>query len=152
AITDVLPTLFSLTAGQGALGVESDLPVAAAARVAARTAAGDNGTFAPAFDIRRFIPDAGSAIAFGAPQTATQRTHLLLYNHGVEGTVKVIGFDGSGTQVGQLSVTIPSHQSARVDQVFARFGVLNQTVGRIRIETTTGMQVFAETAVIDASG
>ena len=152
AITDVLPTLFSLSDGQGALGVGSDLPVAATARIAARTAAGDHGTFAPAFDIRRFIPDAGSAIAFGAPQTATHRTHLLLYNHGVAGTVKVIGFDGSGTQVGQLSVNIPSHQAARVDSVFAQFGVFNQTAGRIRIETATGMQVFAETAVVDISG
>ncbi|HEX7137260.1 MAG TPA: hypothetical protein VF219_05420, partial [Vicinamibacterales bacterium] len=152
AITDVLPTLFSLTAGQGALGIVSDLPVAASARVAARTDQGDHGTFAPAFDIRRFIPDAGSAIAFGAPQTATRRTHLLLYNHGVAGTVKVIGFDRSGAQVGQLSVNIPSHQSARVDSVFAQFGVLNQTAGRIRIETASGMQVFAETAEVDISG
>ena len=152
AITDVLPTLFSVTAGQGTLGVVSDVPIAVSTRVAARSTAGDHGTFAAAIDIGNFIPDGRSAIAFGAPQTATQRTHLLLYNHGAAGTVTVTGFDGAGTQVGKMTVPIGSGQAARVDSVFAQFGLFNQTVGRIRVDTVPGMKVFAETAEIDASG
>jgi streptogramin lyase len=152
AITDVLPTLFSISAGQGALGVESDRPVAVSRRVAARTSSGDHGTFAAAYDIARSIPDGGAAIAFGAPQTATRRTHLLLYNHGNAGSVTVIGFDGPGTEVGRRTLSIGSHQAARFDSVFAQFGLFNQSVGRIRLETTSGMRVFAETAEVDASG
>lgn len=152
AIMDVLPTLFGVSAGQGALGVESDRPVAVSRRVAARTSSGDYATFAAAYDIARSILDGGAAIGFGVPQTATRRTHLLLYNHGNAGSVTVVGFDGAGTEVGRRTLAIGSHQAARFDSVFAQFGLFNQSVGRIRLETSPGMRVFAETAEVDASG
>jgi streptogramin lyase len=151
-IADVLPALFSVGAGQGAVGVSSDLPVAVSRRVAARTTAGDYGTFAPAFDGSEGIPGGGAAFAFGTPQTATRRTHLLLYNHGLAGAVTVIGYDGRGNEVGRLSIFIGAHQAARVNSVFAQFGVFDQRAGRIRIETDPGTQVYAETAEVDASG
>jgi hypothetical protein len=152
AITDMLPTLFMLDAGQGTVGVKSDVPVAATRRVAARTSLGDYGTFAPAIDIANAIPNGGAAVAFGAPQTPTRRTHLLLYNHGAAGNATVIGYDATGTEVGRLTVSMGAKESARVDSVFAYFGVTNQTAGRIRVETTSGMQLFGETAEVDVSG
>src|SRR5262249_37454143 len=152
AITDVLPTLFSVASGQGTLGIESDVPVVASRRVAARTNLGDYATFAPAIDIAHFIPDGGAAFAFGAPQTSTRRTHLLLYNHGSAGQATVIGYNGAGTQVGRLTVSMGAKESARVDSVFAHFGIFDQAAGKIRVEVTPGMQVFAETAEVDIGG
>jgi hypothetical protein len=152
AITDVLPTLFSVSTGQGTLGVSADLPIAVSSRLAARKAAGDYATFAGALDISKPISGGGAAIAFGAPLTATRRTHLLLYNHGSAGTVTVIGYDSAGNEVGRIPVSIGAGQSERVDSVFAHFGIFGQSVGRIRVETAAGMQVFAETAEVDASG
>jgi hypothetical protein len=152
AITDVLPTLFSVSAGQGTVGVSADLPIAVSSRLAARKEAGDYATFAAALDIGKPISNGGAAIAFGAPQTATRRTHLLLYNHGNAGTVTVIGYDGAGNEVGRIPVSIGAGQSERVDSVFTQLGIFDQSVGRIRVETAPGMQVFAETAEVDASG
>jgi hypothetical protein len=120
--------------------------------VAARTSLGDYGTFAPAIDIADAIPNGGAAIAFGAPQTATRRTHLLLYNHGLPGNVTVIGYNGSGNEIGRLTFAMDAKQPARVDSVFAQFGALNQSAGRIRVQVDPGMQVFAETAEVDVSG
>ncbi len=151
-IPDVLTTLFGVGTGQGALGVTSSVPIAVTTRIAARVSAGDYGTFAPAFDIGDEIPDGGAGFAIGAPQTATRRTNLLLYNHGNAGTVTVIGYDGKGVEVGRLAVPVGARQPARVNSVFSQFGITNQSVGRIRIETEPGMKIYAETAEVDASG
>jgi streptogramin lyase len=151
-LTDVVPGLFGVTSGQGALGVVSSIPVAVTTRVAARRAGGDYGTFAPAFDVAESIPDGGAAAAIGVPQTATRRTSLLLYNHGSAGTATVIGYDGKGTEVGRIAVPIGSRQPARVSSVFLQLGVFDQDAGRLRIETTPGMKVYGETAEVDASG
>ncbi len=151
-VIDVLPTLFGVASGQGAVGVSSSLPVAVTARVAARVAAGDYGTFAPAFDVAEGIPGGGAAAAIGVPQTPERHTSLLLYNHGAAGTVTVIGYDGTGTEVGRIAVPVGNRQPARVSSVLLQMGITDQTVGRLRIETTPGMQVYAETAEVDASG
>src|SRR4029077_15378437 len=49
-IADVLGTLFSVTAGQGAMIVASNAPVAVSSRVAARQEKGDYATFSAALD------------------------------------------------------------------------------------------------------
>src|SRR6185436_10303101 len=97
-IADVLPTLFAVSAGQGALLVSSDVPVAVSSRVAARKSEGDYATFAAALDGAASIPDGATATAFGVPQTAVRRTHLLLFNRGSAGNVTIVGYDGAGNE------------------------------------------------------
>lgn len=150
AIADVLPALFQVTVGQGALLISSDRPVAVSARVAARTSVGDFGTFASALDGGEAIPDSGAALAFGVPQTATRRTHLLLYNRGAAGVATVIGFDAEGNEIGRLSVSLRAGEVARVDSVLAQLGVTEQAAGSLRLETAPGMSVFAMTAEVDS--
>jgi hypothetical protein len=152
-ISDVLTTLFPITQGQGALGVSSDIPIAASVRLAARTDAGDYGNFVPTFDPSDAIPDAAAAFAFDAPQTATRRTDLFLLNDGNGGTVTVIGYDGDGNEIGRFPIEVGPLQATRVNAVLALMGVSdNLGAGRIRIETSPGMHLFAEAAVVDASG
>ena len=152
-VSEVLPTLFSVSQGQGALGVSSDISIAASVRVAARTDAGDYGNFAPTFDPADAVPDGAAAFAFDAPQTATRRTDLLLFNDGNAGTITVIGYDGDGNEIGRFPVGVGAHQATRVNAVLAQIGVSdNLGAGRIRMETSPGMRVFAEAAVVDASG
>src|SRR4029077_7612116 len=123
-------------AGQGALLVSSDVPVAVSSRVAARTAAGDYATSGPALDGGEAIPDGGTATAFGVPQTAVRRTHLLLFNRGAAGTVTVLGYDGAGNAVGSLSVDMAAGQAVRVNSVMAQLGAPDQNVGRITVTGT----------------
>jgi hypothetical protein len=151
-IPDVLTALFPIMQGQGALGVSGDIPVAASVRLAARTDAGDYGTFVPTFDPNDAIPDGAAAFAIDAPQTATRRTDLLLFNDGISGTVTVIGYNGDGSEIGRLPIEV-GHQATRVNAVLAVLGVSdNMGTGRIRIETSPGMRLFAETVAVDASG
>jgi len=151
-ISDVLTALFPITQGQGALGVSADIPIAASVRLAARTDAGDYGTFVPTFDPNDAIPDGAAAFAFDAPQTATRRTDLLLFNDGNSGTVTVIGYNGDGSEIGRIPIQV-GHQATRLNAVLAVLGVSdNLGTGRIRIETSPGMRLFAEAAVVDVSG
>ncbi len=151
-ISDVLTALFPIMQGQGALGVSADIPIAASVRLAARTDAGDYGTFVPTFDPNDAIPDGAAAFAFDAPQTATRRTDLLLFNDGISGTVTVIGYDGDGNEIGRFPIEV-GRQATRLNAVLAVLGVSdNLGTGRIRIETSPRMRLFAETAVVDASG
>ena len=128
----MLGTLFSVAAGQGAILVSSDAPVAVSTRVAARRPEGDYAAFAPALDGAEAIPDGGTAAAIGVPQTATRRTHLLLFNRGASGNVTVVGYDGAGNQIGSLAVTVPAGAAVRVNSVLAQMGVSDQSVGRIK--------------------
>jgi sugar lactone lactonase YvrE len=149
-IEDVLGTLFAVTAGQGTLLVSSDAPVAVSTRVASRRPEGDYATFAPALGGSEAIPDAGTATAFGVPQTATRRTHLLLFNRGAAGTVMVVGYDGDGNQIGQLPVAMAAGGASRVDSVMRQLGVASQSAGRIAVMPASGMVVYAQTAEVDA--
>jgi streptogramin lyase len=153
-ISDVLTTLFPITQGLGALGVSSDIPIAASVRLAARTDAGDYGNFVPTFDSATdAIPDGAPAVAIDAPQTATRRTDLLLFNDGNGGTVTVIGYNADGSEIGRFPIEVAPHEATRLNAVLAVMGVSdNMGVGRIRIETSPGMRLFAESAVLDASG
>jgi hypothetical protein len=149
-VADVLGTLFSVSAGQGALLVSSDVPVAVSSRVAARTSQGDYAAFAAALDGGAAIPDGGTATAFGVPQTSVRRTHLLLFNRGAAGTVTVVGYDAVGNTLGTLSVDVAALQAVRINSVMAQLGAPDQSVGRITVTGTPGMQIYAETAEVDA--
>lgn len=150
AIADVLPTLFSISAGQGALLVTSDVPVFVSSRVAARRSEGDYATFRTAFDGGEALPGGASAFGFGVPQTDARRTHLLLYNRGNAGTVTIVGYDAAGNEIGRLSVDVAAGQAVRVNSVMEQLGVTGQAANRIRLDTTDGMSLFAELAEIDA--
>jgi streptogramin lyase len=149
SIASVLPTLFGVTAGAGALVVSSDLPVEAATRIATSTAAGDYGTYAAAIDGAAGIQGGQSAVGIGLPQTATRVGYLLLYNGGAAGSVTVTGFRSDGTEAGQLTVALGDHAAGFVGAVFAALGVTNQDAGRIRVDVPAGMNVFGWTAALD---
>jgi streptogramin lyase len=148
-IADVLGTLFAVTAGQGALIVTADVPVAVSTRVAARHAEGDYATFFAALDGGATIVGGSTGTAFGVPQTAVRRTHLLLFNNGDAGTVTLVGYDGQGNAVGTLSVHMAESQALRVNSVMEQLGAPGQSVGRIGVAPTPGMQLYAETAEVD---
>ena len=151
AIADVLPKLFSVSAGQGTVLVSSDTPVFVSSRVAGRRPEGDYATFVPAFDGGEAIAGGAAASGFGVPQTATRRTHLLLYNRGSAGTVTVIGYDNTGMELGRISVDMAAGQAVRVNSVMEQFGVTDSRANRIRLETTPGLSLFAQLAEVDAA-
>jgi hypothetical protein len=148
--SDVLSSLFSVDAGQGTLLVSSNVPLGVSARIAARKDAGDYAGFAPALNGGENIGGGGTAIAIGVPQTDTRRTHLFLYNRGSAGTVTITGYDGDGNQIGTLSVDMASGQAARVNSVMQALGAGNIAVGRITVQPSDGMALFAQTAEADA--
>ena len=80
-----------------------------------------------------------------------RRTHLLLFNRGAAGTVTVAGYDGAGNAVGSLSIDMAAGQAVRINSVMAQLGAPDQKVGRITVTGTPGMQLFAETAEVDAA-
>ena len=149
SIANVLPTLFGVEAGAGALVVSSDLPVADAIRLATSTSAGDYGTYAAAIGGAAGIPGGQSAFGIGLPQTATRVGYLLLYNGGAAGSVTVTGFRSDGTEAGHLTVALGDHAAGFVGGVFAALGVSDQAAGRIRVDVPAGMNVFGWTAALD---
>ncbi len=149
SIANVLPTLFSVDAGGGALVVTSDVPVVAAERIATATAAGTYGTFANAIGADQAIAGGHAGIAVGLPQTSTRVGYLLLYNSGAAGSVTVTGFRADGTEAGHLSIPLGSQSSGFLGGVFAALGVSNQAAGRIRVDVPDGMTVFGWTAALD---
>ncbi len=149
AIADVLPTLFAVPNGAGALLVSANVPVVSAVRIASSEAAGSYGTFANAFDGAGGIAGGQSGTAIGLPQTATQTSYLLLYNSGAAGTVTVNGFRADGAPVGHFDVPLGSQAAGLVGSPFAALGISNQPAGRIRIDVPAGMQVFAWAAAMD---
>lgn len=149
AIADVLGTLFSVTAGDGALIVSADVPVAVSSRIAARTDQGDYATVVAALDGGDTIVGGTTGTAFGVPQTAVRRTHLLLFNNGDDGTVQLVGYDSAGNQTGQLSVDVASGQALRINSVMAQLGAPDQAAGRLTVTPEPGMQLYAETAEVD---
>ena len=149
SIANVLPTLYGVEAGAGALVVSADLPVAAAIRLATSTTAGDYGTYAAAIGGAAGIPGGQSGFGIGLPQTATRAGYLLLYNDGAAGNVTVTGFRSDGTEAGHLTVALGDHAAGFVGAVFAALGVSDQAAGRIRVDVPAGMNVFGWTAALD---
>jgi streptogramin lyase len=147
-VESVLLELFGVTSGQGSLFLDSTTPVYAAIRVGARTAGADYAGFVPAIDGTAGLSNE-SALAFGLPQTPYRRTNLLFFNRGVEGSVTVTGFRADGSEAGSVEIPIGDHEPARMDSVFAAFGVTNQPGGRVRLTVPSGMNVYAWTVEVD---
>jgi hypothetical protein len=143
-----LSEIFGITAGQGSVLIASDAPVASAARIAARSSAGDYAGFAPGIPGGSGVSGA-SAVFVGLPQTGTRRTNLVLYNRGAAGTLNVTGFRADGSPTAALALQVGDHVSSRIGSVFAALGVSSIDGGRIRMDVPPGMNVYAWTAEVD---
>jgi hypothetical protein len=143
-----LSEVFGITSGQGSILIASSAPIAAAARVAARSSAGDYAGFAPAIPGGDGV-SAASATFVGLPQLGSRRTNLVLYNRGTPGTITVTGFLADGSPTSAIALAIGDHVSSRIESVFAALGVSNQAGGRIRMDVPPGMNVYAWTAEVD---
>jgi streptogramin lyase len=146
AIENVLPTLFGVEVGQGALGLDSDVPIASALRIAARKEEGDFATLALPIESDAAISESGSAFAI---QTATRRTNLIFFNGGADGTVTVLAINGNGDEIGQLAVDVGSLHSIRLNSVLTALGSEEERNGRLVIQASEGMAVYAWTAEVD---
>jgi streptogramin lyase len=149
AIPNVLDSLFGVAVGQGALVLESDVPVASSLRVAAVKEEGDFSTLALPVETGGVVPPGGSAFVIGELQTATRRTNVLLYNRGAAGTVTVIAYDGNNNEIGRLQVRVGDHQAARVDSVVPALGSDAERNGRLVVEESEGMVLYAWAAEVD---
>ena len=148
-VGNVLETLFRIKVGQGAMLVESDVPVASSLRVAAVKDEGNFSTLALPIETEGVVPPGGSAFIIGELQTATRRTNLLLYNRGAAGTVTVIAYNGNNDEIGRLQVPVGDHQAARVNSVLPRLGADEERNGRIVVEPSEGMVLYAWAAEVD---
>ncbi|HEY6066450.1 MAG TPA: hypothetical protein VIY96_09855 [Thermoanaerobaculia bacterium] len=142
----VLPTVFQVDPGQGAILVESDVPIVSSVRIAARQPEGDFATLAPPIPVDRAV--SGDADAF-AVQTATRRTNVLLFNHGAEGVVTIVATNGNGDEIGRLSTALGADRSVRLDSILMALGNDEEPNGRIRVEASAGMLLYAWVAQVD---
>jgi streptogramin lyase len=149
AIADVLPALFGVEIGQGALLVLSDVPVAAALRVASRKPEGDFATLALPIEAGGNVPSGGSAFGIGAPQTATRRTNLLLHNRGSAGIATVTAYNGNNDEIGRISVPIGEQKTVRIDSVTAVLGAEEEKNARLVVQASEGMALYAWMAEVD---
>jgi hypothetical protein len=149
-VADVLATLFGVESGQGAMLVLSEPPIVSLVRIASRKEEGDFAVFSRPLEPSETIPAGGSALAIGVPQTATRRTNLLLFNRGEAGVATIISFNGNGDEVSRMSLPIGENEAARVDSVRALLGTFDENNGRLVVESTEGMLLYAEVAEVDA--
>ena len=149
-VENVLATLFGVESGQGTLVVQAEIPIASSLRVASRKSEGDFAVFALPIPAAGAVPPGGSATAIGVPQTANRRTNLLLFNAGEAGVVTIIAINGNGDESGRTTVAVGENRSVRIDSVMSVLGTTDQNNGRLVIETTEGMLVYAWTAEVDA--
>lgn len=147
-VPNVLESLFRVKVGQGALLLESDIPVASSLRVAAVKDEGDFATLAPPLDAGEAVP-ADGAFMIGELQSATRRTNLLLFNRGTAGIVTVIAYNGNGDEIGRLQVPMEANRSARVDSLLPKLGADAERNGRIAVQASDGMIVYAWAAEVD---
>jgi hypothetical protein len=148
-VASILPTLFGRAAGQGALVLNSGVPVAALARVASLRAEGDYAGFAEPL----MIPLSGGVpqIAPWALQTSERRTHLLLYNSGAAGRVTAVILGANGGELGRTGIDLAAGAAGRINAVCFAAGVGDLQAGSIRIEADPGMVVWAQTADLDGA-
>ena len=149
-VANVLGTLFGVESGQGTLVVEADIPIASSLRVASRKAEGDFAVLALPIPGSGVVPPGGSATAIGVPQTANRRTNLILFNAGRAGVATVIAINGNGDETGRTTVAIGENRSVRLDSVMAGLGATDQNNGRLVVEASEGMLLYAWTAEVDA--
>ena len=147
-VESVLLELFGVSSGQGSLFLDASTAVHSAIRVGARTAGADYAGFIPTIDGTTGLSNE-TVVAFGLPQTTYRRTNLLFFNRGTEGSVTVTGIRADGTEAGSIEVPIGDHEPARLNSVFAEFGITNQPGGRVRLTVPGGMNVYAWTAEVD---
>lgn len=149
---DLVSELFEAPSGQGALVLTSNVPVAISFRNTARNL-DDGSEYAcqsPAVDGAASV-GSGGATAIGVEETATRRTHLLLFNRGAAGTVTIHGTDASGAPLGPISVPVGANAASRVNSVLVALGAPATTMaGTIRIEASAGMRLYAQTVDVDA--
>ena len=148
-IPDVLGTLFGVDPGQGTLQVLSDVPVASSLRIASSKPEGDFATLALPIDPDGIVRPGGSAFVIGAPRTPIRRTNLLLFNRGAAGTVTAIAYNGNNSEIGRRQFAVDDHQAIRVDSVMAAVGVDEETNGRLVVEASDGMLLYAWAAEVD---
>jgi hypothetical protein len=148
-IPNALEALFHVAVGQGAMVLESDAPVASSLRIAAVKEEGDFSTLALPLETDEAVPPGGRAFMIGELQSATRRTNLLFYNRGAAGTVTVIAYNGNSDEIGRLQVPVGNQQSARVNSVLPRLGVEEERNGRIVVEPSAGMVLYAWAAQVD---
>ena len=129
--------------------LESDVPVASSLRIAAAKEEGDFATLALPIEADGVVAPGGQAFVIGELQTATRRTNLLLFNRGAAGNVTVIAYNGNNDEIGRLSVFVGDHQSARVDSVLPVLGADEERNGRIVLEPSEGMVLYAWAAQVD---
>ena len=92
---------------------------------------------------------AGGAFMIGELQSATRRTNLLLFNRGTAGIVTVIAYNGNGDEIGRLQVPVGANRSARVDSLLPLLGSDAEKNGRIVVQASDGMIVYAWAAEVD---
>jgi hypothetical protein len=148
-IENVLPTLFGVEIGQGALLVESDVPIASALRIASRKEEGDFATLALPIDESGNVPGGGSAFAIGAPQTPTRRTNLLLHNRGAAGIATVIVYNGNDDEIGRVALSVGALETTRVNSVTAALGAEEERNARLLVQASEGMDLYAWVAEVD---
>jgi streptogramin lyase len=149
-VANVLATLFGVEAGQGTLVIGADVPIASSLRVASRKPEGDFAVFALPIERSGVVPPEGSSNAIGVPQTATRRTNLLLFNGGEAGVATITAINGNGDETGRTTIAIGENRAVRVDSVMATLGTTDQNNGRLVIEASEGMLLYAWTAEVDA--
>ncbi|HYB53765.1 MAG TPA: hypothetical protein VEG84_07855, partial [Thermoanaerobaculia bacterium] len=147
---DIVASLFQAAPSQGAILLTSNIPVAATQRAALRLLAdgSEYSSQSAALDVSAALPP-GGGIAIGASATQARRTNLLLFNNGPAGNVTVTAFDASGATLGHLQIAVGDHAAIRVNRVLAAAGGDGTAVGRILVEPSAGMSVYAQTVDID---
>lgn len=142
----VLPTVFQIDPGQGAIVVESDVPIASSVRIAARKETGDFGTLALPIPREDALSGVGEAFAI---QTATRRTNLLLYNAGAAGVVTIVALNGNGDEIGRTRAAVGAQQTARFNSILVTLGATDETNARLLVEPSEGMLLYAWAAGVD---
>ena len=142
----VLPTVFQVDPGQGAIVVESDVPIVSSARIAARKEAGDFGTLALPIPVEGALSGVGEAFAV---QTSTRRTNLILYNGGAAGVVTIVAVNGNNDEIGRLQAAVDAGQTVRFDSILTTLGVTEEPNGRLFVEPSEGMLLYAWAAGVD---
>jgi streptogramin lyase len=150
SFSDVVAELFDAAPGQGAIVLTSDAPIAASQRLSAENVS-DGSQFAcqsAALDGGASIPD-GGATALDAYGSSSRRTNLLLFNRGAAGTATVTAYNAAGSPVGQLLVPIGAGTAARVSRVFEAVGAPGTPFGRVLVEPSAGMRLYAQSVNVD---
>jgi streptogramin lyase len=148
-VANVLETLFGVPVGQGSLLVESDVPVASSLRIAAVKEEGDFSTLALPIEPAGVVESGGDAFVIGELQTATRRTNVLLFNRGAAGIVTVIAYNGNNDEIGRLQVPVGANRAARVDSVLPVLGAAEEKNGRLVLQASEGMVLYAWAAEVD---